>query len=132
MKKRICKNHLLKISSKNKLEDFVKHQIAFCKKFHDIPLSDEYNKEKWTLEYLRCMSQEIAELIDMFHWKFWKNYKTHRWDIEEIKFEIADLLCFLIDISIVWDMDADEIYQYAMSKMKLNDKRQIDKRFDYI
>ena len=56
-----------------------------------------------------AMQAELTELLDSTPWKPWK--KHQKFDTENYKIEIADLFHFLINLCLVIDLDAEEIYK---------------------
>ena len=61
-------------------------------------------KEKWILNYVRAMQQELAELTDSVPWKWWAKYQE--FDKQNAKVEIVDLFHFLISLAQVMGMSA--------------------------
>ena len=59
-------------------------------------MTDE-DKEKWILNYVRAMQQELAELTDSVPWKWWAKYQE--FDKQNAKVEIVDLFHFLISLA---------------------------------
>ena len=57
----------------------------------------EEEKVKWTLNYLRAMQQEMAELTDSVPWKWWAKYQ--KFDEQNARVEVIDLFHFLISVS---------------------------------
>jgi hypothetical protein len=116
----------------NKLGMLFAIQKNFTKRFHKLKV-DNFKKSYWTRVYMEAIDHEIAELRELLPWKNWKQYgKDFKFDEEEIRFEIADLMCFLMDIALLWGMDGDKFYQYVYSKQLLNVKRQEDPKFGYV
>ena len=76
----------------------------------------------WLLNYCRAMSQEIAELTDSSPWKWWAKYQ--KFDKQNARVEIVDILHFLISAAQVVGMTADDIYKAYLEKNKVNFQRQ--------
>jgi hypothetical protein len=107
-------------------------QKSFAERFHKLNL-DNFKKSDWTRVYMEAIEHELAELRELLPWKNWKHYdKSFKFDEEEIRFEIADIMCFLMDIALLWGMDGDKFYQYVYSKQMLNVKRQEDPKLGYV
>lgn len=77
---------------------------------------------KWTLNYARALSQEIAELTDSVPWKWWAKYQ--KFDIDNARVEIVDMFHFLISLAQVLGLSADDVYNGYMKKNKVNFDRQ--------
>ncbi|HVV01358.1 MAG TPA: dUTPase [Verrucomicrobiae bacterium] len=82
----------------------------------------EEEKTKWLLNYCRAMSQEIAELTDSVPWKWWAKYQ--KFDEQNARVEVIDLLHFLISAAQVLGMSADDVFQGYVRKNEVNFKRQ--------
>lgn len=82
----------------------------------------EADKTKWTLNYCRAMTQEIAELTDSVPWKWWAKYQ--KFDEQNARVEVVDLLHFLISLAQVLGMSADDIFQAYVKKNAVNFQRQ--------
>jgi dimeric dUTPase (all-alpha-NTP-PPase superfamily) len=87
----------------------------------DAPMSDE-ERTKWTLNYCRAMSQELAELTDSVPWKWWAKYQ--KFDQQNARVEVVDLFHFLISLAQVLGMSAEDVYRYYLEKNKVNFQRQ--------
>jgi len=83
---------------------------------------NEEEKTKWLLNYTRAMTQELAELTDSVPWKWWAKYQ--KFDEQNARVEVVDLLHFLISMAQVLGMSADDIYQAYLKKNEVNLKRQ--------
>ena len=79
-------------------------------------------KTKWLLNYCRAMSQEIAELTDSVPWKWWAKYQ--KFDEQNARVEVVDLLHFLISLAQVLGMSADDVFNAYVRKNEVNFKRQ--------
>lgn len=79
-------------------------------------------KIKWVLNYSRAMQQEIAELIDSVPWKWWAKYQ--KFDEQNARVEVIDLLHFLVSAAQVLDLSADDLYESYRKKNQVNHKRQ--------
>ena len=79
-------------------------------------------RQRWVLNYCRAMTQEIAELTDSVPWKWWAKYQ--KFDKQNARVEVIDLLHFLISIAQVLKMTPDDFYAAYTKKHKLNLTRQ--------
>lgn len=87
--------------------------------------SDNMSEEeqvKWVLNYCRAMSQEVAELTDSVPWKWWAKYQ--KFDKQNARVEVIDMLHFLISLAQVLGMSADDLYEGYIKKNEINFKRQ--------
>jgi dimeric dUTPase (all-alpha-NTP-PPase superfamily) len=82
----------------------------------------EEEKTKWMLNYCRAMTQELAELTDSVPWKWWAKYQ--KFDEQNARVEIVDLLHFLISAAQVLGMSADDVFNAYVKKNEVNFKRQ--------
>ena len=88
----------------------------------DTPKMTEEDQIKWTLNYCRAMTQEIAELTDSVPWKWWAEYQT--FDSQNARVEIVDLFHFLISLAQVMGMSAEDVHRLYVEKNKVNHERQ--------
>ena len=83
---------------------------------------DEAEKTRWILNYTRAMTQEMAELTDSVPWKWWAKYQ--KFDEQNARVEVVDLLHFLISMAQVLGMSADDVFAAYVKKNEVNVKRQ--------
>ena len=109
--------------TKDKLEEIFKLQEQLNKRIgvDTASLTDE-ERQKWVLNYCRAMTQEIAELTDSVPWKWWAKYQ--KFDKQNARVEVIDLLHFLISIAQVLEMNADDFYNAYTKKHQVNVSRQ--------
>ena len=83
--------------------------------------------------YATCMSQEVAELRDWTRWKDWSNQIGNKdpdtvigsdQHLGEMRIEVADLLCFLLNTAAWLGMDAEMLYDIYRAKVNINHARQ--------
>ncbi|NQU09912.1 dUTP diphosphatase [bacterium] len=79
-------------------------------------------RQQWVLNYCRAMSQEIAELTDSVPWKWWAQYQ--KFDQQNARVEVIDLLHFLVSLAQVLEMSADDVYTAYTKKHQVNLERQ--------
>ncbi len=84
-------------------------------------MTDE-ERIKWVLNYCRAMTQEIAELTDSVPWKWWAKYQ--KFDQQNARVEVIDLFHFLISVSQVLGMTADDVFCLYVKKNAVNFSRQ--------
>ena len=82
----------------------------------------EAEQTKWVLNYCRAMSQEMAELTDSVPWKWWAKYQ--KFDHQNARVEVVDMLHFLISLAQVLGMSADDVFAAYVKKNEVNLQRQ--------
>lgn len=86
---------------------------------------DEMSEEdqiKWTLNYCRALSQELAELTDSVPWKWWAKYQS--FDKQNARVEVVDMIHFVVSLAQVLGLSADDVYSLYVKKNEVNFKRQ--------
>ncbi len=107
----------------DKLEEIFKMQEALNSRIGVVTQGmSEEEKVKWTLNYLRAMQQEMAELTDSVPWKWWAKYQ--KFDEQNAKVEVIDLFHFLISIAQDLGMSAEDVHQAYLKKNAVNHQRQ--------
>lgn len=134
-KQSIIKSTKIKSTKKDKLEEIFKYQELFGSKFcifktYNTKLKSQTlskivleEKERWTKEFIVCCFDELSEILNWTNWKHWKS-KKYPIDETQIKYEIIDLLHFVISLALLYGMTADEMYKKYMIKNKENFNRQ--------
>src|SRR5476651_2673725 len=82
----------------------------------------EEEQTKWVLNYTRAMTQEIAELTDSVPWKWWAKYQ--KFDKQNARVEVIDLLHFLVSIAQVPEMGPADFSEAYAKKHQVNVARQ--------
>ena len=82
----------------------------------------EAEQTKWVLNYCRAMSQELAELTDSVPWKWWAKYQ--KFDLQNARVEVVDMLHFLISMAQVLGLSADDVFAAYVKKNEVNLRRQ--------
>ena len=88
----------------------------------DTDAMDDDARIKWTLNYCRALSQELAELTDSVPWKWWAKYQ--KFDKQNAKVEIVDMFHFLVSLAQVMELSPQDIYNGYLAKNKVNFNRQ--------
>ncbi|MGC8744851.1 MAG: dUTPase [Verrucomicrobiia bacterium] len=115
-----CNNNT---QGKDKLEELFRMQRLLNQRIGvDTDNMTEEERIKWVLNYCRAMSQEVAELTDSVPWKWWAKYQ--KFDKQNARVEVIDLLHFLISLAQVLGMTADDFYQAYVKKNQINFARQ--------
>jgi dimeric dUTPase (all-alpha-NTP-PPase superfamily) len=111
------------MSKPDKLEEIFRLQEQLNKKIGvDTAAMTDEQRIHWVLNYCRAMTQEIAELTDSVPWKWWAKYQ--KFDKQNARVEVIDLMHFLISISQVLEMTPDDFYDAYTKKHKVNLARQ--------
>ena len=107
----------------DKLEEIFKMQYELNKRIgiDSAALNDE-EKIKWVLNYSRALQQENCELVDSVPWKWWAKYQ--KFDEQNARVEVVDMLHFLVSISHVLGLTADDFYGAYAKKININHGRQ--------
>jgi len=104
--------------------------IRFGSSFRDdrqIMKEDEHAHSKeiqeQTKNTLHAITCEIGEISDEINWKPWK--RQHKdVDLDLLYSELIDVLHFIVEICVMWGMDADRIFEYYKAKNQINHERQ--------
>lgn len=88
----------------------------------DTRAMSEEERIRWTLNYVRAMQQEMAELVDSVPWKWWAKYQ--KFDEQNARVEVIDLFHFLISTAQVLGMSAEDLHQAYAKKNAVNHQRQ--------
>ena len=107
----------------DKLDEIFKMQQALNLKIGvDTAHMTAEQRIQWVLNYCRAMTQEIAELTDSVPWKWWAKYQ--KFDKQNARVEVVDLLHFLISIAQVLEMTPEDFSEAYAKKHKVNLARQ--------
>jgi dimeric dUTPase (all-alpha-NTP-PPase superfamily) len=118
-----CKRYEGFMAQVDKLDEIFRMQEILNKKIGvDLANLSPEDKTKWALNYSRAMTQEIAELIDSFPWKWWAKYQ--KIDEQNARVEVVDLFHFLVSLAQTLGMTAQDIYDGYVKKNEVNHKRQ--------
>jgi dimeric dUTPase (all-alpha-NTP-PPase superfamily) len=111
------------MSTPDKLEEIFRLQEQLNKRIgvHTAHMTDE-QRQQWVLNYCRAMTQEVAELTDSVPWKWWAKYQ--KFDKQNARVEVVDLLHFLISIAQVLEMTPADVYEAYAKKHQVNLSRQ--------
>lgn len=97
-----------------------------------VDLMDEQQKGQLIYDHCQAIASELQELINCIYWKSWtkeaKEGKRYMFrNKENLKEEIADILCFLGDICAAVDLGPDELAAINVRKTEVNIQRQLNK-----
>lgn len=106
------------------LETMFKAQQDFHKRLNpDFKGMSEASREDKLARTARNIIMEGAELMDQLNWKEWKKTKKQV-DWEQVRYEVADIMAFLMNAAIESGMTAEDFFQFYMRKVEVNVKRQ--------
>jgi len=107
----------------NMLDEMMRLQKSFGKKFVDFDNLSVEEKERWTKEFIICCLDELSEILNCTNHRHWK---TPIYPINEIeiKYEIIDLLHFVLSLMLVWGMSPEEVFSVYVTKNRENNDRQ--------
>ena len=111
------------LPGQDRLGTMLTNQASFAKRYFDVTKLTQAERERWIKEMCLCLMAETAELLDEVNWKHWKKTQKNL-DTEQARFEVADLQCFLFNLSMLLGMDAEALFQYYMRKAEINRERQ--------
>ena len=107
----------------DKLEEIFKMQYELNRRIGiDAETLSDDDRVKWTLNYIRALQQEAAELTDSLPWKWWAKYQ--KLDIQNARVEVVDMLHFLVSIAQVLGMTAEDFHSAYVKKNAVNHNRQ--------
>ena len=111
------------MSTPDKLDEIFRLQEQLNKRIGvDTAHMTDEQRQQWVLNYCRAMTQEVAELTDSVPWKWWAKYQ--KFDKQNARVEVVDLLHFLISIAQVLEMTPADIYEAYAKKHQVNLSRQ--------
>ena len=90
----------------DRLKEIFKEQKDFQKYFYDPDNVSEEDKIKFTKEYILAIHKELGEILDTMPWKLHRKEDKAKLDHNTIE-EIIDCFKFLLNLCIIWGIDAD-------------------------
>lgn len=106
-----------------KLKEIIRLQGEINKAFLNPLTLNTKEKEQWTLNLIHALTSELEEVKDQINWKWWSKQRKDV-DIIELKYEIIDLMHFVLSLALLWGMDENEIYRMFVAKARENLDRQ--------
>ena len=97
-------------------------------------LHDDFDPQKagrWLNDYIAAASNELEELRDCTFWKHWcaearqgRRFELH--DLQNARVEVIDLLFFWVSMAQCVGLNASDVRELYMQKLKINHQRQED------
>lgn len=69
-------------------------------------------RREWLLTFLDCIEDEISEIRNWLPWKHWKSYENFELQETELKFELIDILHFIVSIFLLMGWNADDVFKF--------------------
>lgn len=95
-------------------------------------LHDHFDSAKagqWLNDYIAAASNELEELRDCTFWKHWcaeakdgRRFEIH--DLQNARVEVIDLLFFWISMAMCVGLNAEDVRNLYLQKLKVNHARQ--------
>jgi len=101
----------------NALADIFEKQKKFASKWTNFDNREDINYyRKWVDDYSWCIVDEISEVINWLPWKHWKDYTGCVIDIREVRFELIDILHFVVNICLLSDVTQEDLQEHCSAK----------------
>jgi len=107
----------------NKLDEMFDLQKKFGSKFCAFGKLTIKEKERWTKEFIVALMDEGFETLNWTNHKHWKK-PIYPINEMELKYEMIDMLHFLISLFLVWEMTSKDVFSMYIAKNRENHKRQ--------
>lgn len=116
------------------LEDMFERQAALNKRigYDTKELREKFDPEKagkWLNDYIIAAGSELEELRDCTFWKHWcseakegRRFELH--DLQNARVEVIDLLFFWISMAQCVGLNAKDVHNLYLQKLKVNHNRQ--------
>lgn len=104
------------------LETMFDRQKKFQYNFFDIDNLSEEQKIKLTKEFILCMHRELGEILNIIPWKAHRHNSKH-YNTDELHEEIIDTFKFMLNLCLIWGIDADKFNNLFHSKSTIVEQR---------
>ncbi len=116
------------------LEELFERQAELNKRigYDTKSLREHFDPQKageWLHDYIIAAGNELEELRDCLFWKHWcseakegRRFAIH--DLQNARVEVIDLLFFWISMAQCVGLDARDVYELYLKKLKVNHQRQ--------
>ena len=99
-----------------RLNNIFSEQKDFLNKLIAIDTLSKDDKVKYTKEYILSIHRELSEVLDTFHWKLHRKEVITETNTTE---EIIDCFKYLLNLCVLWDIDADTFFDAFIRKSKI-------------
>ncbi len=92
-------------------------------------LDNQIEKPIVVKDMVLALTDELHELLNRTPWKPWRNYKVpedfnpSQDEVKEIKMELVDILHFFVNLCLIFNLSAQELFDFYMAKNSENIKR---------
>lgn len=104
------------------LKKIFKRQKEFQLNFYDVDNLTEEQKIKLTKEFILSMHRELGEILNIIPWKIHRQ-NNKNYNINELHEEIIDAFKFLLNLCLIWKIDAVHFNQLFLDKSKIVEQR---------
>jgi len=87
------------MTNRDKLKEMFTLQQKLNDNTNGIGWEAGYTKQNRQINWRRCIYMELAELIDSFNWKHWKDINIEP-DWDNIKIEVVDIWHFIMSLGL--------------------------------
>ena len=105
------------------LKEIFKEQKDFQKNFYNPDNMTDEEKVNYSKEFILCAHRELGEILNILPWKSHRNLENTDINLDELKEEIIDSFKFLLNLCIIWGVDADDFENLFFKKSKIVRKR---------
>jgi len=118
---------------KDMLKHLFKNQAEFQKIMKNTPVRNDSHLQKMINITILSIISEAIECLNETPWKD-SRYVEGGWhtnqklNLDKLHIEIADLWCFVINLSLYASLDAEKLFETLNNKNKLNKERYYPKK----
>lgn len=112
----IRKLQALEYSALESLRLIFKEQKDFQKNFYNPDALDFDEKVSLSKEYILCAIRELGEVLNTLPWKTHRLYDFKSVDKKEYGEELIDVVKFILNLMIIWDMNEEDFVSIFMDK----------------
>lgn len=99
------------------LMDIFSKQAAFASKWCDFDNRKNYAQYRhWVDTFSWCIMDELSEVLGWLPWKHWKDYTDYRVEHIEVRFELIDILHFVVNLCLLSDTTAEDLRSYCKAR----------------
>lgn len=104
------------------LEELFHTQYSFNRLIRSDAFGDLEERTVYTRDMTLACVVELTEALNEWGWKPWSSRRGV--DVEKYKAELADIMCFVMNLSIAAGISAQDLYDATAAKQKINVERQ--------